>query len=708
MPGLAALLLLAVTALLSTTVPAVEPSPAMVLDANTPWVVADKQPEPVQRALKDLERDWYKVFGRRPFVVRERPPGWVGPLIYLGHNGSWRDSLVPHPFQGTESFLLRGQRDASGGPALVATGADIRGSIYAAYALAEELLGVDPWYYWVDKEPVPRERIEVPKGFDRRFGSPTFKYRGWFINDEDLLAGFAPDPLRENAFSLEMSDRIYETLLRLRGNMIVPATFPFPDERCQELAARRGLILNMHHCLVLGVNMYRWPDEVPFSFSKHPEILERYWKTSIDAYRNHEVIWSVAYRGKSDHPFWVDDPELKTPADRGNEITRAIAKQVQLVRASHPHAPIIANMWSEGADLFHQGLIKLPDGVTLVWPDGGNGIIRDQGRVQANQGIYYHTAMMSGAHNQLTEMVNPGRACNQIGRFVRAGATAFLLVNVSDVRPVPLSTDCVMKLAWNAKPYLDLPDEKNMANMLGDWSRRQFGEEAGPQVAGIYQEYFATPFMDDSSLKGEHWTHRCIRRLLGKANPMVAAGKPMDEEIRSLCKESLQFSIENRKPMESLAEKAVRLQASIPTGRQDFYQSHVLTQIQIHLQSLASLEATCQAVAAYRNDDRPTAKKHAAEALAACDRLHKELRKAEYGKWAAWYAGERFIDLDRTRRLLQDLLAGLNGDLETLKPERWHDYGLDPVHHYDRIYEYQEPFRENFPLLYPPAAHPAR
>jgi Glycosyl hydrolase family 115 len=706
--GLKAILLLTGAALISRGAADEKLSTALMLDANTPWVVEANQPEPIQRALKDLERDWYKVFGRRPSVVKERPEGWKGPLIYLGHVGSWRDQLVREPFEGAESFLLREQRDAAGGPALVATGADIRGSIYAAYALAEELLGVDPWYFWVDKEPIARERIEVPEGFNRRFGPPTFKYRGWFINDEDLLAGFSPDPLRENVFSLDMADRIYETLLRLRGNMVVPATFPFPDERCQELAARRGLILNMHHCLVLGVNMYRWPDEVPFSFNKHPEILERYWQASINAYKDYEVVWSVAYRGKSDHPFWFDDPELKTPAERGQVITNAIARQVEMVRKLHPDAPIIANMWAEGADLLHQGLIKLPQGVTIVWPDGGNGIIRDQGRVQPGQGIYYHTAMMSGAHNQLTEMVNPGRICNQIGRFARAGATSFLLVNVSDVRPVPLSTDCVMKLAWDAKPYLQESDENNMTTLLEDWSRRQFGAEAGPQVAGIYREYFATPFMDDTGLKGEHWHHRCLRRLVGKANPLIKAAKPLDDEVRGFCEEMMTYSNVNRASMEQLAEKAMRLLPLIPADRKDFYQSHVLTQIQIHLQSLMALEATCQAVDAYGAGDRAQAIAHAAGAIAACDRIPVVLRKAEYGKWAAWYAGERFIDLDRTRLTLQDLRAAFKGEPESLKPERWKDYGLDPVHHYDDMYQYQEPFLKNYPLLYPPKEHPAR
>ena len=413
----------------------------LVLNADTPWVVAEEQPEAVARALQDVESDWYKVFGHRPVVLREPPSSWKGPVIYLGVKGAWRESLLKEPSAGAESFVLRVHRDAAGRPALVAAGMDMRGSIYAAYALSEEILGVDPWYYWVDKEPVARQRIEVPAGLEKRFGPPTFKYRGWFINDEDLLGGFAPDPLRENVFSLEMYDHIYETLLRLRGNMIVPATFPFPDERCQELAARRGLVLNMHHILVVGLNTYRWPKDVPFSYSKHPDIMERYWQTCIQAFKGREVVWTVGYRGKHDRPFWADEPELKTPELRGAVVTRAIAKQVELIRKADPLAMIIANLWMEGAELIQAGHLTLPEGVVQVWPDDGSGIIRDNGTVKAGQGIYYHTAMLNGHANQLSEMVNPGRIYGELGRFARAGATNFFLVNVSDVRPVPLSTD---------------------------------------------------------------------------------------------------------------------------------------------------------------------------------------------------------------------------------------------------------------------------
>jgi len=664
----------------------------IVITGDTPWIVSEKQSEPMQRALEDVKSDWYKVFGHPPIVVEKLPASWKGVVIYIGQKGQWRDAMIKDSFPGAESFILRLQKDNEGRQALVATGADMRGSIYAAYALSEEILGVDPWYYWVDKEPLTRSSINIPEGFNKKFDPPTFKYRGWFINDEDLLNRFSPDPLRENVFSLAMYDLIYETLLRLRGNMIVLATFPFPDERCQELAARRGLILNMHHILTLGLNTYRWPKDVPFSYNKYPKIMEQYWQTCIDAFKDYEVIWTVGYRGKHDRPFWKDEPELVTPESRGDVITKAIAKQVEMIRKIQPKAAIIANMWMEGAELYHQGLIKLPEGVTLVWPDGGEGYIRDNGNVKAGQGIYYHTAMLSGWHNQLSEMVNPGRIYNQIGRFVKAGATTFFLVNVSDIRPVPLSTDCAMKMVWDAKPYLDKTDEQNMKTFLRNWSQRQFGSDVADKIGANYRKYFGTPYMWDDVHQGEHSLHSKLRDLYGLAVPLIEKGKPLSDAALKMSRDLLKFSSENRAYMAGLLNQAEPLLQWVPDSRKDFYQSHVLTQIQVHLQSLLTMESYCKAILAYNSGDKAGAISETEKALQACKDMFSELQKAEYGKWSRWYMGECLLGLNKTYDLTRVLLARFKG--ESAPPVR---LGRD----YESIYEYQESFSKNFPLLYP-------
>lgn len=674
----------------------VDPAPSkIVINASTPWVISEGEPEAVRRALEDVATDWYKVFGRRPVIVRDVPASYKGPVIYLGSTGAWRDDLVRRKPAGREGFMLRVQKDGAGRSALVGTGADMRGSIYSVYTFSEEILGIDPWYYWVDKEPASRTQIEIPETFSRWEVLPTFQYRGWFINDEDLLARYSPDPLRENAFSLEALDRICETLLRLRGNMIVPATFAFPDERCNELVARRGLVLNMHHILVLGLNTFQWPKDVPFSYSKHPEIMEKYWQTCIDAYKNYEVVWSVGYRGKGDQPFWTNEKDMTDPVKRGEVITRAIAKQVELVRKVNPKADIIANMWSEGAEMFHQGLIKLPDGVTLVWPDKGNGMIQDNGKVRAGQGIYYHTAMLNGRCNQLTEMVNPGRIYNQVGRFVKAGATKFFLVNVSDVRPVPLSTDCAMKLAWNAKPYMGKTDEQNMLAFYEDWSTRQFGVDIGRQVSEVYRDYFNCPYMSDTLLLGENYLQGRLRLMFDKATPFIKENKPLGGDVQKRREELFALSNEGLPHMEKLLKKAEKLVPLIPADRRDFYQSHVLLQIRIHVISLATLKAGCQALTAYESGDKTKAISDVESQLKTFDTIYPELHKAEYGKWTAWFEGECFLGLERTRIKIADMLAMLRGEPEPVKPFRWEDYS------YEDLYRYQTKTPENFPLLYP-------
>lgn len=680
----------------------------IVLDANTPWIVEDGQPEAVQRALNDVMVDWYKVFGHTPVVLKEMPVGWDGPLIYLGLKGAWRGYLKADKFDGPEHFILRTQRKENGQTVIVVTGADVRGSIYAVYSMAEDILGVDPWYYWVDKEPVRKTQIRVAAGFNKNVKTPTFKYRGWFINDEDLLNGFAPDPIGENVFSLQMYDKIYETLLRLKGNMIVPATFPFPDERCQELAARRGLVLNMHHILVLGLNTYRWPKDVPFSYDKHPEIMEKYWQTCIDAFKDYETVWTVGYRGKHDRPFWRDEPDLKTPEARGEVITKAIAKQVEMIRKKHPDAQIISNLWDEGAEMFHKGHLRLPEGITVVWPDNGAGLIRDRSNIPAwpgakidsggklnlrpGHGIYYHTAMVNHHANQLTEMVNPALIYREIGRFVEAKATEFFLVNVSDIRPVPLTTDCVMQYVWDARPYEGKTPEQSAELFLRNWVRRQLGTDHPDKIARLYNEYFNIPYQREGSFAGENTINTRIHNLHLKALPLIEKKSALTNELLDDCRKQLSFSKENIAYLSKLESQVHQVIAKVPEKRRNFFNGHLVTQMGIHLHLNYMLNAYCQSLLDHAAGNKTAAISHAARALQASNKVFEVLQRAEYGKWTAFYGGEGVVRIGKTNDQIRVLLARLN-NLPS-PPVR-------ALRGYPEIESYQLKFLDNFPLLYP-------
>ncbi|VGO20405.1 glycosyl hydrolase 115 family protein [Pontiella sulfatireligans] len=671
---------------------------SLVLTADTPWVVHDSRPKSIEAALDDIQNDWYKVFGRPPNILNSLPEEYKGPAIYFGN---FPDSVISNvdrsALTGDESFLVRRHIDDKGRDGIVATANDDRGIIYAMYTFAEKVLGVDPWYYWTDHEPERRSSISVPNAFDVSSGPPTFTYRGWFINDEDLLNLFARDPVQENVFSLEMFDRVYETILRLKGNMVVPATFPFPDERCYELAARRGLVLNMHHILVLGLNTYRWPSQdAVFSYIQNKELMEQHWQTCIDAFKDYEVIWTVGYRGMHDRAFWNWETGVDTDEKRAAVINGAIARQVEMVRAKHPDAKFIANMWSEGAKLYHDGYIKLPEGVTLVWPDNGVGKIRDRGTVQAGQGIYYHTAMMNRRANQLTELINPALIYSELGRFVKAGATSFLLNNVSDIRPVPLSTDAFMKMGWNAESYIDDTPKVNEKEFMLDWCQRQYGEELAPELAELYHRYFYIPFTQSNPgyKHGKSVLHLRIREMDDVFAGLVLDDKPVPEELVKMAHVNYNYGAKSVPYVESLLKDVEAMVSRIPENRRDFFRGHLLTQTKLHLYSLYAEQNYSQAVLKYAEEDKATSIQHVEASIQAYEDLFSTLGDAEYGKWAGWYRGEAFNKIFHNYDRVCVVHARLTGQPEPL---------IRNVRDYEEIEQFQDRFSENFPLLYPKA-----
>src|SRR2546429_5851498 len=79
-----------------------------------------------------------------------------------------------------------------------------------------------------------------------------------------------------------------------------------------KLAGKRGLILTQHHAIPLGLNVARWPKDVPYSYTSHPEILERAWKDAAAAYpSDQEVLWTVGLRGLSDVSYSAFDPSVR-------------------------------------------------------------------------------------------------------------------------------------------------------------------------------------------------------------------------------------------------------------------------------------------------------------------------------------------------------------------------------------------------------------
>ncbi len=669
---------------------------SVTLDSTVTILVAPEEPSPVQEAAKDLQSDLGKVFGKTPQIV-SGTENTGGPTILVGEYSKLPENLRPAPLTAPESFSISVAHPPANAPrpaTIVLAGADMRGTIYAIYQFSEEHLGVDPLYYWTDHEPARRAEIQLPPNLNEQFAAPVFKYRGFFINDEDLLTGWAPGEKKDHTgISLDVWNKIFETILRLKGNMVAPGTWIFPDDPQVKLAGERGLILTQHHAIPLGLNVARWPKDVPYSYTAHPEILERAWKDAVAAYpHDQEVLWTVGLRGLSDASYAAFDPSVRgNDQALGELITKAIAEQIQIVRAQRPNAKFITSLWQEGARLVQEGYLKIPSEVGAVWADTGYGYLQDKGLVTIGQGAYYHDAMMNGMANQLTEMVPVERIDSELGRYIKAGATNYLLLNTSDIRPVSMTAKAAMDIAWKGLPS-DSASAAESDRYYQQWSSEEFGPKAASQVAQIYREYFAAPahrpgpepqleygdnyyqtearrFLLDYtvqfplySLPGQAPTWETARVV---ADGSQSAGMP---NLADSLKPEIQRCGEAQPRWDALWRKAIAAEQLVSPERRDFYQANVLTTISIGRESNRILYLVAQAVQDAQSNKTEDSLAKVDQAQAAFDEIFKNEKAAEYGKWKNWYRGDWLTGIPRTRELLETFKTHLVDPLSPMPP----------------------------------------
>lgn len=655
---------------------------SIVLNGAVSIFISPDAAEPIQMAAVDLAADFQAIFGTRPKIVHRREDAGQTTIL-VAESSDLPSGIHGTGLTATESFSISTQ--AVGWSAthstkvVLLTGADMRGTIYSVYQFSQKYLGIDPLYYWTDNLPAHRTAIAIPATLNEAFSSPVFAYRGFFINDEDLLTGWAPGEERDKTgISLDVWNRIYETILRLKGNMVAPGTWIFPDEAQVKLAAKRGLILAQHHAIPLGLNVARWPKDAPYDYSEHPEILERAWRNAVNSYLpNQEVLWTVGLRGLSDLTYASMDPHVRDNNNAlGALISKAIGDQMQIVRSVHPDAKFITNLWQEGAKLVQLGDLKIPPEVSIVWADDGYGYLQDHGEVSAGQGIYDHVAMMNGRANQLTEMVPIERSYSEIARYAKAGATKYFLVNTSDIRPVLMSIRAVMDAVWQGVP----DTEDRAVDFYRKWSTEEFGKNAAPKLVELYKEYFKAPahFGDPPHEYGDQLYHTEARRMLltymidsplyalpsqaPKWEPArILDGEPTSSTARLRGKEWLAQALAKEIQQcgdapprwDAIWKKALALESLIPTPRRNFYREQVLAMIGINRESNRVLFLISRSIQEAQKGDPAKAHEEVDQALAAFDEIQRVEDAAEYGKWKNWYRGDWLTGIYRTRELVQ-------------------------------------------------------
>lgn len=597
-----------------------------------PVLVEPQAPPAVARAVEDLRADIQRVTGTQPakadpaaalpreFVlvgVAGQSPlldrlAAANKLDLRGLAGAWESfviQVVAAPVPGVDRML-------------VIAGSDRRGAIYGAYEVSQGI-GVSPWHWWADVAPAKREEIFISAA-TRRFGPPSVKYRGIFINDEDW--GLQPWAARthepENGdIGPKTYARVFELLLRLKANLLWPGMHPstkpfneFADNK--RVADDYGIVMGSSHAEpMLRNNVGEWKGPASaYNYVANREGVLGYWEQRMKENGEFDNVYTLGMRG-------IHDSNMvgpRTDEERIATLERIFADQRQLLRQyarSGEAAPQMFCAYKEVLDLYRKGL-KVPDDVTIVWPDDNFGYIRNFATAEERQrpggfGVYYHISYLGRplAYLWLNTMP-PGLVWQEMHKAYEHGADRMWIVNVGDLKPSETMTEFFLQMAWDIERW----NASNLDRFLPEWAAREFGAAHAPAIAGILADYYRLNFIR----KPEHlqWW------LPGEA---VRESPFTPDQVAARLAD-----------FRGMADRTLQVERAIPAANKDAFFQLVKYPV---LGSAAANERFfhSEAYARLFNTNFPAARQHAHLARAANDRLeqltHHYNEGVAGGKW---------------------------------------------------------------------------
>ena len=381
-------------------------------------------------------------------------------------------------------------RSRPGTRLLVIAGSDARGAVYGAVDLSREL-GVSAWEWWADVKPVVRTRLAV-RGERLLSDAPSVRYRGVFLNDEDW--GLQPWAARHDPsgdIGPATYARVFELLWRLKANLVWPAmhdvTRPFYQMPGNpEMARDYAIVVGTSHAEpMMRNNVREWRKaDGPFNFFTNRAALVRYWRERVGALRGFENIYSVGIRGV--HDSAMEGADTIDAARAG--VAAAIDAQRELLGARVPQA---LTVYKEVLDIYNSGL-RVPDDITLVWPDDNYGYLHQLGtpaeaRRGGGTGLYYHLSYWGRPHDYLwLATTHPGLVRDQLQRALATGTDRLWVANVGDIKPGEYLTQYFLDAAFDRR-VLDRPAREH----LRAWAATQFGPRDAAAITDVMMEFYA-------------------------------------------------------------------------------------------------------------------------------------------------------------------------------------------------------------------------
>ena len=478
----------------------------------TPILLDEKDDIGVAIAAKNLQDDFRKVTGmqaellhsvkgKRLIVVGSLESRFVKELVKTkkiditsleGKREKYLMRAVSRPFDGVDE-------------AWVVIGSDKRGTIYGIYELSEQI-GVSPWYDWADVPVVQRKNLYIQRG-EYMAGEPAVRYRGIFLNDEaPCLTGWVKHTYGTNYGDHRFYARVFELILRLRGNFMWPAmwswSFYADDPENSRTARDMGIIMGTSHHEPMARNHQEWARKRRqygvWDYATNQKVLDRFFREGIERAKDTEDLITIGMRGDGDAPMGgkegADHEYVNRDEYNMNLLEKVIKNQRKIIRdvTGRPadERPQVWAIYKEVQRFYDMGL-RVPDDVIMLLCDDNWGNVRrlpnaEERKRPGGWGMYYHVDYVGAPRNSKWLNVTPiQNMWEQLQLTYDYGVDKLWILNVGDLKPMEYPITLFLDMAWNPKRYT----ADNLLEHPRGFCARQFGEEQADEAARILNLY---------------------------------------------------------------------------------------------------------------------------------------------------------------------------------------------------------------------------
>ncbi|WP_157542287.1 glycosyl hydrolase 115 family protein [Mucilaginibacter aquatilis] len=389
--------------------------------------------------------------------------------------------------------------------ALVIAGSDLRGTAYGVFSLSEKI-GVSPWYWWADVEPAKRKFLTVDID-DYTSQSPSVKYRGIFINDED----WGLQPWAAKTFEPETGNigpktyaKVFELLLRLKANLIWPAMHPstkafysYPGNK--EVATDYQIVIGSSHAEpMLRNNVGEWDEKIMghFNYVTNKNTVYKYWEDRVKESSGNNAMFTLGMRGVHDSGM----EGVKSSKDAIPLIEQIFTDQrgmlKKYINRDATKVPQVFTIYKEVLDIYEAGL-KVPEDVTLVWPDDNYGYIQrlsnnKESKRLGGSGVYYHASYWGRPHDYLwLSTTHPGLMREEMTKAYTLNARTVWVVNVGDIKPAEYNLQLFADMAYKITPFMS---SSYSNEHLQNWVGGIFGRDQQMEISQLMWQYYNLAF----------------------------------------------------------------------------------------------------------------------------------------------------------------------------------------------------------------------